>query len=104
MDYLREHDPASLNLLARKKNISEVCTNATDECAMAPWAAYQSLPSERARGWFDIAHPKHDPFPPPHYLGYLRQAHVQVSIYLMLLIPTLPTYLLIYLPKLYIVL
>ncbi|KAK7757545.1 hypothetical protein SLS62_000560 [Diatrype stigma] len=79
-DYLRDHDPAGLDLLARRRNISEVCTNTTEECAMAPWAAYMSQPYYRARGWFDIGHPKQDPFPPPHYLGYLRQAHVQAAL------------------------
>ena len=31
-------------------------------------------------GWFDIAHPRNDPFPPPHLLGYLMQDHVLAAL------------------------
>ncbi|RYP22304.1 hypothetical protein DL766_007750 [Monosporascus sp. MC13-8B] len=72
--HLRGQDPLPLNRgLLSLKNLGEICTNATEECAMAPWTAYRTfIPDERARGWYDIAHPKYDPFPPPYYLGYLR--------------------------------
>ncbi|RYP44770.1 hypothetical protein DL768_008815 [Monosporascus sp. mg162] len=81
-EHLRDQDqlPLKRNPLSLK-NIGDVCTNATEECAMAPWTAYRTLiPDERVRGWYDIAHPKHDPFPAPYYLGYLRHAHVQAAL------------------------
>ncbi|MCJ1231921.1 hypothetical protein MMC12_008600 [Toensbergia leucococca] len=31
-------------------------------------------------GWFDVAHQRHDPFPPPFYAGYLNQHWVQAAL------------------------
>lgn len=32
------------------------------------------------RAQFDIAHPQHDPFPPPYYFGYLTQSSVLAAL------------------------
>ncbi|RYP66129.1 hypothetical protein DL771_007963 [Monosporascus sp. 5C6A] len=81
-EHLRAQNPLPLNRgLLSLKNIGEICTHATEECATAPWTAYRTLiPDGRARGRYDIAHSKHDPFPLLYYLGHLRQAHVQAVL------------------------
>lgn len=53
----------------------EIC-DIQDWCQNAPIALYQSL----GYGWFDIAHPLADPFPPPYLYGYLTQEHVLGAI------------------------
>lgn len=49
----------------------DVCDLAS-ECQNAAIDIYNSL----GRGWFDIAHPTADPFPPMHMAGYLTQSDV----------------------------
>jgi len=64
-------------LLRSDKNLSEICGSpgdGTDLCFEKPIRAYVSQPD--ARGWFDIGHPRADPFPPPTMLGYLTEAPV----------------------------
>lgn len=39
-------------------------------------ACLGSFANHTSRAPFDIAHPSHDPFPPPHLYGYLAQSHV----------------------------
>ncbi|KAG6199998.1 hypothetical protein E4U35_006438 [Claviceps purpurea] len=46
---------------------TDVCSKLTDDCVLVGEIAFGD--SEYAR--FDIAHPKHDPFPPSHMHGYL---------------------------------
>ncbi|EFZ04412.1 peptidase S10 family protein [Metarhizium robertsii] len=48
---------------------SELCPKMEEACAMSGEMAFEN--SNNAR--FDISHPKNDPFPPPHYIGYLAQ-------------------------------
>lgn len=46
---------------------TDVCSKLTDDCVLVGEIAFGD--SDFAR--FDIAHPKHDPFPPSHMHGYL---------------------------------
>ncbi|KJZ77072.1 hypothetical protein HIM_03393 [Hirsutella minnesotensis 3608] len=55
----------------RTSTTKDVC-NMEPWCEMAAEAAYMRLDS----GWFDIAHDKYDPFPPPYVNGYLTQESV----------------------------
>ncbi|KAI0104269.1 carboxypeptidase S1 [Nemania sp. FL0031] len=57
---------------AHKPNLTLPCNDAATNCAMHNFEQYLSLD----HGWYDIAHPKADPFPAPHMHGYLRQATV----------------------------
>ncbi|KAI0871702.1 carboxypeptidase S1 [Hypoxylon argillaceum] len=73
-DSMKGKEPQFLSLSAagRKANLTQPCTAAAMACAMGDWGRYLRLD----HGWYDIAHPKHDPFPAPHMHGYLRQATV----------------------------
>ncbi|KAI1499275.1 serine carboxypeptidase [Biscogniauxia marginata] len=68
-DSMKDQDPVVASLL---KTMTGSCNNASESCAMSDWQAYQDLD----RGWFDIAHPKYDPFPAPLLSGYLMQESV----------------------------
>lgn len=48
---------------------SELCPDMEDQCILAGEKAFENNNNAR----FDISHPKADPFPPPHYIGYLAQ-------------------------------
>ncbi|KAK4154409.1 Alpha/Beta hydrolase protein [Chaetomidium leptoderma] len=43
-------------------------------------ACFDTFPSETNRAPYDIAHPFHDPFPPPHLYGYLTQAPILAAL------------------------
>ncbi|KXJ89275.1 carboxypeptidase S1, partial [Microdochium bolleyi] len=89
-DALRDSDPimASLGIVseaaasvAAGKNISDICSDEAVKCAITPWMTYKGgLPAAESRGWYDIAHPHYDPFPPPTMQGYLTQASVQQAL------------------------
>lgn len=55
---------------------SDVCENIQPWCGSAAIDLYNSL----GHGWFDIAHPSADPFPPPYLYGYLMQEDVLGAI------------------------
>ncbi|OGM51080.1 lysosomal protective protein precursor [Aspergillus bombycis] len=55
-----------------KGNISEICKDIDLDCVGGGTARYQQLD----RSWYDISHPKNDPFPAHHMLGYLTQESV----------------------------
>ena len=80
-DALQDQEPISLSLLradATKKNLSDFCTPYVDECGEQVPYAY--LNSSDGRGWFDIAHPKADPFPLPHMYGYLLEEQTLAAL------------------------
>lgn len=57
------------------KNLSQICTEIKPGCQGLPATEIyqQILPGA---GWYDVTHPKNDPFPPPHMYGYLTQESV----------------------------
>ncbi|KAI0864747.1 carboxypeptidase S1 [Xylaria cubensis] len=72
-DSMRDKEPLFLSLSStRKENLTLPCNDAVAYCAVNDWEQYQSLD----HGWYDIAHPKYDPFPAPHMYGYLTQESV----------------------------
>ncbi|EFQ32467.1 serine carboxypeptidase [Colletotrichum graminicola M1.001] len=72
---LKEHGPF---LASRdKKNVTEICGFFLDQWVEAV-ALYQTMPD--GKGWYDIAHDKHDPFPAPHLYGYLTEGDVLSSL------------------------
>ncbi|OJJ95789.1 hypothetical protein ASPACDRAFT_55057 [Aspergillus aculeatus ATCC 16872] len=54
-------------------NISAICEGIEQGCA---GGAPQLYARELNHSWYDITHPKHDPFPPKSWLGYLTQESV----------------------------
>ncbi|KAK2023101.1 serine carboxypeptidase [Colletotrichum zoysiae] len=72
---LKEHGPFVAN--GGKKNVTEVCGH-----FLAGWNeavnTYLAMPD--GKGWYDIAHDRHDPFPAPHLYGYLTEADVLSSL------------------------
>lgn len=70
-DALKGYDP--IFVIREKKNLTEICGGITDECQDRAIEAYLET---QQRGWFDIGHPAHDPFPPPHIYGYLTEESV----------------------------
>ncbi|KAI8196176.1 Carboxypeptidase S1-like protein A [Colletotrichum sp. SAR 10_65] len=72
-DALKEHGPL---LASGKKNYTEICGGLTSECENKAVELYQSI----GNGWYDIGHPKHDPFPAPHLYGYLIEEEVLSSL------------------------
>ncbi|KAJ6444989.1 serine carboxypeptidase [Purpureocillium lavendulum] len=56
----------------QKPHHHDVCDNVQDWCQNRAVTLY----SQTDHGWFDITHPKSDPFPPPHMHGYLTEASV----------------------------
>jgi len=78
-DSMRDKEPQFLNLLSSTKhnaNRTAPCNEAAQSCSLRTWDQYQSLNN----GWYDIAHPKHDPFPLPHMQGYLREESVLAAL------------------------
>ncbi|PYH99849.1 lysosomal protective protein precursor [Aspergillus ellipticus CBS 707.79] len=55
-----------------RDNISEICDGIGLECSDGPITHFHR---ENA-GWYDIAHPKYDPSPAKHMLGYLTEESV----------------------------
>lgn len=76
-DELEGRGPIFLSL--EDKNLSQICTEINPGCeGMPATQIYQDiLPGA---GWYDVAHPKNDPFPPPHMYGYLTQGSVLASL------------------------
>ncbi|KAF6829341.1 carboxypeptidase s1 [Colletotrichum plurivorum] len=69
---LKKHGPM---LLDTKKNLTEICGGVQDDCINSVML-YQTW----GNGWYDIGHPKHDPFPAPNMYGYLLEAEVLSSL------------------------
>lgn len=53
-----------------RDNVTEACSALEENCDNLIMPAY----FQRARGFYDIAHPLADPFPPPYMYGYLSEA------------------------------
>jgi carboxypeptidase C (cathepsin A) len=66
---LQEVDPRGDLISLRAQNITKLCGQYTYEC----FVKYGDAWAELGRGWFDIAHPARDPFPPPHMHGFLME-------------------------------
>ncbi|OLN88363.1 Carboxypeptidase S1-like protein A [Colletotrichum chlorophyti] len=70
---LKEHGPLLANGV--KKNYTEICGPFLEECGFNNAVEmYQTI--DNGRGWYDIGHDKHDPFPAPHLYGYLVEGEV----------------------------
>ncbi|KAK6844736.1 serine carboxypeptidase [Apiospora arundinis] len=59
-----------------KKNLTEACGGLEDDCWVNTIRRYVA----EDHGWYDIAHPVHDPFPPPQIYGYLTSAPVLAAL------------------------
>lgn len=71
---LQNISPSS-STFASESNLTALCT---DILACVPALPYYTsspaaLPLEDHRGWFDITHPRADPFPEPHHFGFLSE-------------------------------
>ncbi|GKT76086.1 serine carboxypeptidase [Colletotrichum tofieldiae] len=73
---LKEHGP--LLAMGTKKNVTEICGQSFEECGFSAVGLYQTIPD--GKGWYDIGHDKHDPFPAPHLYGYLTEGDVLSSL------------------------
>ncbi|KAJ9145519.1 Lysosomal protective protein [Pleurostoma richardsiae] len=76
---MKAYDPVLSSISAaplEKKNLTEVCGGIDETCLGLAPAVYQDL----GRGWYDIGHPKQDPFPAPNLYGYLTQASVLAAL------------------------
>lgn len=71
---LKSFDVATVN--QGKVNVAELCGFVEPWCENPAVDAYMGL----NKGWFDIAAPKNDPFPPPYIYGYLSQPEVLQAI------------------------
>jgi carboxypeptidase C (cathepsin A) len=79
---LRERDPylylphlsqqagSSAEPKAHKHNVTEACSRLETDCEGKVISAY----FQQQRGFYDIAHPFADPFPPPHMYGFLAES------------------------------
>ncbi|KAF9869744.1 serine carboxypeptidase [Colletotrichum karsti] len=70
---LKEHGPL---LMSQKRNFTEICGRAAAGCESNAVELYQTF----GNGWYDIGHPKNDPFPRPYLYGYLLQEEVLSSL------------------------
>ncbi|KAK8040193.1 serine carboxypeptidase [Apiospora rasikravindrae] len=61
---------------AGKENLTAACSGVEDEC----WTDLLRLYGRQGRAVYDIAHPRHDPFPTPYMYGYLSSAPVQAAL------------------------
>ncbi|KAK2742341.1 hypothetical protein FQN57_005429 [Myotisia sp. PD_48] len=68
-----EGDP---NFYSNNVTVNRICAEANQYCS----TYFENVYATTGRGWYDIAHPLLDPFPPQYYLGYLQQPHVQEAI------------------------
>ncbi|KAI0453898.1 carboxypeptidase S1 [Xylaria acuta] len=76
-DSMRDREPLFRGLSTkRKEDLTLPCNDAAAYCAANDWEQYRSLD----HGWYDIAHPRYDPFPAPHMYGYLRQESVLAAL------------------------
>lgn len=60
----------------KKTNRTEICGGVEDDCWVNTIRQYYA----EDRGFYDIAHPLRDPFPPPHMYGYLASAPVLAAL------------------------
>lgn len=66
-------------LSLENKNLSQICFEMDLGCqGMPATQVYQEL--EPSAGWYDVAHPKNDPFPPPYLYGYLTESSVLAAL------------------------
>lgn len=72
-DLLKDYDAATINLYQD----SSVCPDLQPECEDAGPGKYFTVGD---RGWYDIAHPSKDPFPPPHMHGYLADGDILAAL------------------------
>ncbi|KAI0401473.1 carboxypeptidase S1 [Xylaria palmicola] len=76
-DWMQDKEPLPLGSSApRTEDATPPCDDAAVDCAMGNWNTYLGLDY----GWYDIAHPKADPFPAPHMYGYLTQEPVLAAL------------------------
>lgn len=76
-DEMEGQGPIFLSL--EDKNLSQICTEINPGCQGLPAAQiYQEITP--GAGWYDVTHPKNDPFPPPHMYGYLTQESVLAAL------------------------
>lgn len=62
-----------------QSRFQDVCGDTSSECsATSAFALYQEV--EPGAGWYDVAHPKADPFPAPYMHGYLTQESVLAAL------------------------
>ncbi|KAK0386032.1 hypothetical protein NLU13_5869 [Sarocladium strictum] len=73
-DRLKKYDVATIN--RNRALAADLCDNIDLSCDMGAVSEYMKLDY----GWFDIGHPKADPFPPPHMHGYLTEADILQAI------------------------
>ncbi|KAF3482445.1 carboxypeptidase S1 [Arthroderma uncinatum] len=64
-----EYDP---HFYSHNETVNKICNDAGDFCGSKLEDTYDIT----KLGYYDIAHPVRDPFPPQFYKGYLSQAHV----------------------------
>ncbi|MCJ1232778.1 hypothetical protein MMC14_000732 [Varicellaria rhodocarpa] len=57
--------------------VNAACTTA-QECSRS--TAESPYLNNSNTGFYDITHPRKDPFPPPYFLGYLNQPHIQRAL------------------------
>ncbi|KAI9894729.1 MAG: hypothetical protein M1814_002086 [Vezdaea aestivalis] len=57
--------------------VNAACQDADSFCSNLVEAAYTN---DSGRGYYDIAHPSADPFPPQFYFGFLQKHHVQAAL------------------------
>lgn len=60
------------HLYSNNATVNEICQDASDFCESRLMDPYE----DTNLGFYDIAHPVRDPFPPPFYKGYLSQSRV----------------------------
>ncbi|OJD16314.1 hypothetical protein AJ78_03526 [Emergomyces pasteurianus Ep9510] len=65
-----------LNHYGNNATVNEACRKASGACVGVdePYTTTSGL------SYYDIAHPKTDPFPPPFFQGYLNRPHVQADL------------------------
>ncbi|RDW63714.1 hypothetical protein BP6252_11259 [Coleophoma cylindrospora] len=59
---------------------NKLCSDAFDFCFPVTLGPYFNSSTEEGYGWYDIAHPKADPFPEPYLAGFLNQHWVQAAL------------------------
>ncbi|EEA24475.1 hypothetical protein TMatcc_007577 [Talaromyces marneffei ATCC 18224] len=63
--------------LGNNDTVNSACANASDYCSNALEGPYIEF---GGRGYYDVAHPILDPFPPNYFMGYLSQSWVLGAI------------------------
>lgn len=76
---LKDRDATVVGKTATGKkttNLTEICSGVEDGCWVDTVRRYLA----EDRGFYDVAHPLRDPFPPPHMHGYLASAPVLTAL------------------------